>query len=436
MQLFFYILFVIHYIRFMKIALNNDRLNILLARMEKLNKRLARNGIEKFDVVGVKQYASLKAYGDAFSAGEFKEGEHLQMVANGGPVVVLTIDGPDVVKHGSDITYLGTISDKGGVRSINSVDPTVPLFNMETRCDHCGHNRHRVVHHVFRVDGEIKMVGSACCLEYFGYDPTNVINAWVAFTDMNWNDDESFGGGKRDWGYDIGKVLMFTANATNKFGGYTSGTTAQEKSIASTKEKVLDLLNFNSAYATPEDRAAYHQIVDLWKLEHTEEDVNEMIERINAFYVNLEPTTDFDFNMLSALFTDLAGQRILTHSIPSKLIGIAIYGIYKVFHVEAPKAERKPSEFIGAIGDKIGIEGNKKGTLKVTIKSIKDIDSAYGWVTLVMMEDTQGNSLKSFTSTEVPAVGTECFIYGTVKSHDVYNEYKSTNLTRMKFITA
>lgn len=69
----------------------------------------------------------------------------------------------------------------------------------------------------------------------------------------------------------------------------------------------------------------------------------------------------------------------------------------------------------------------------VVLKSIRGMETRFGWTTLIKFEDNCGNILDWWTGTDVKAeVGDRVLLTGTVKSHNEYKGIKSTTVTRCR----
>ena len=69
----------------------------------------------------------------------------------------------------------------------------------------------------------------------------------------------------------------------------------------------------------------------------------------------------------------------------------------------------------------------------VVLKSIRGMETRFGWTQLVKFEDANGNILQWWTAVEIKAeVGDQVLLTGTVKAHDEYKGVKSTTVTRCK----
>ena len=69
----------------------------------------------------------------------------------------------------------------------------------------------------------------------------------------------------------------------------------------------------------------------------------------------------------------------------------------------------------------------------VVLKSVRGMETRFGYTQLVKFEDANGNILQWWTAVEIKAeVGDQVLLTGTVKAHDEYKGVKSTTVTRCK----
>ena len=69
----------------------------------------------------------------------------------------------------------------------------------------------------------------------------------------------------------------------------------------------------------------------------------------------------------------------------------------------------------------------------VVLKSVRGMETRFGYTQLVKFEDNCGNILDWWTSTDIKAeVGDRVLLTGTVKSHNEYKGIKSTTVTRCR----
>ena len=69
----------------------------------------------------------------------------------------------------------------------------------------------------------------------------------------------------------------------------------------------------------------------------------------------------------------------------------------------------------------------------VVLKSVRGMETRFGWTQLVKFEDANGNILQWWTAVEIKAeVGDQVLLTGTVKAHNEYKGIKSTTVTRCR----
>ena len=69
----------------------------------------------------------------------------------------------------------------------------------------------------------------------------------------------------------------------------------------------------------------------------------------------------------------------------------------------------------------------------VVLKSVRGMETRFGWTQLVKFEDANGNILQWWTAVEIKAeVGDHVLLTGTVKKFEEYKGVKSTTVTRCK----
>ena len=81
----------------------------------------------------------------------------------------------------------------------------------------------------------------------------------------------------------------------------------------------------------------------------------------------------------------------------------------------------------------IGEEKDRIYDYPVVLKSVRGMDTRYGYTQLVKFEDIDGNELNWWTAVEIKAeVGSDVLLTGTVKKLDEYQGKKITVMTRCK----
>lgn len=81
----------------------------------------------------------------------------------------------------------------------------------------------------------------------------------------------------------------------------------------------------------------------------------------------------------------------------------------------------------------IGEEKEKVVDYPVILKSIRPMETKFGFTQLVKFFDEEGNEINWWTAVDIQAeVGSEVLLSGTIKKLDTYNERKITVMTRCK----
>lgn len=302
-------------------------------------------------------------------------------------------------------------------------DKTIPAEWLNTdsiKCDHCKQNRfrnHSMLMHNIKTD-EYKEVGSTCIKDFFGHDP----KGFVYYSMFNWTDyffggECDFEGGEYDYkgqSYmqgmdDLGVVLAMTSACIDEF-GWVSGKLAYEKNITSTKEMVSEQLN--------PPTVKYKG----WITVEVQDNHNDLTAETLDYFRNLDPKeiqdNDYMMNCFKLVQADL---------VPWRKMGTAVSMIncYKRFCLgEIERKERKVSEYVGEIGDKIEVQ--------ITCVYETGINTQFGTSKLYIWIDDNGNVYKTFYSgcKWDMVKGETGLLKGTVKKHEEYKGSKNTMLTR------
>jgi hypothetical protein len=334
-------------------------------------------------------------------------------------LVDIELSGPQVLHNGKNVTYVGVVSFKDGIKQIFSNDETICLGDIPDSnlvCDHCHINRYRVKYFFFKEEGKLVSIGSSCAVDYFGMDVERYLDVFTA----SMNDlDSEFGTGSKYYDMDsLQKVLNAVYATTNGFKGYwVSKDKAEVNGNVSTSSAIKGLLNPPRAPYGKEER-------EIMQNAETEigDKTPELLKKVAEKW-NINPSNDFEHNIVNNLFyNDEEGKRELREFVISP--GIVGYAIYAALATPESK-EKINSEWIGTIGEKI-----------LTIVKVVDrkiIDSIYGQTTLVSMRDENGHSFKTFTTSVASGweIGRTLNIKGTVKAH---NEYKGVKETLLKLV--
>lgn len=143
-------------------------------------------------------------------------------------------------------------------------------------------------------------------------------------------------------------------------------------------------------------------------------------------YLFKEPQTDYDCIELDA--KDICKQDV------SEVYVDIDYIILQKLLDEKKESERKAvaekSDYFGSVGDKVK-------DLELTYLRKVHYETQFGWMSIYLFEDSDGNQFKWNTSSGFEHAldeGEKIKINGTIKAHSEYNGIKQTVLTRCKLI--
>lgn len=216
---------------------------LVLAKIEKINKRALKLGLEAFVVTKGVPFER-KVHGDTCD----------YMVT----YVPVTVEGPKVKIPGHEL--IGRVDFEDG-SNIVSARPgaAMPLKyrSVSSDCDHCKSSRMRNSVVVFKrdADGEHIQVGRSCLKDFMGYAPEAVLWATSAYGSLMEDIDEeiSRGAGSAPRKVELARVMAMAAQTVREY-GFTSKARAMEKGICASADDVSELLFNPRVYAPTTDR--------------------------------------------------------------------------------------------------------------------------------------------------------------------------------------
>ena len=291
-------------------------------------------------------------------------------------------------------------------------------------CDHCKAKRNRKdVYIVYNTEtGEYAQIGRQCIRDFLGSDPSRIFNmaSWVLDFNSMIDDlmDSGYGASHHRVTWSTEEFMNLACAIVRKI-GYTSVKFAQEHETAtSTSSSVTWLLSWSLNREDREDKQKFlakHSIVV--------EDVDiEMAGKVIEWAKNLSTTSnDYLYNLgVSARlgFVEYKTATLMTSAVEAYR--------REVEKVEYEKKERKESNFIGNVGDRVVVKGVKQTFKLVT-------EGMYGTKTLVKFEQVEtGNVLIWWASGNQDWESDEPFdIKATVKAHEDYKGVKQTTILRV-----
>lgn len=393
----------------MDYQVNVGALPAFYARIEKLNKRAARKGLEPMQVI---------EKGETFAeTGTDAEGNPtVQRVVN------IEVVGTTPKIEGFDL--LGMVDYRD---SFPMVVPfpgaTIPseFYNADVRrCDACGHKRKRK--RVFILQNKNAgfhiQTGSECLKDFVGHGSVEGIVAFANFMaelrDLDPTDDDE--GGFTSGGtvlYDIRDIIAVSNAAFREYGFVTI------RSVMDTKEQSTAFRVSQHLFSTKGER-----------LPVTRADYD-MADTIIAWAANVDPNNEYTHNMRAVAEAGTCGYRSFN-------LTVSIVSAYyrEVERIETRKVEQeqaKLSAYVGNIGDRF----TKKSPLNVKVVFKRYFDSGLYPKTLYKMRDENGNMFSWWASTNDLEQGEKYSLAATVKDHqtDKYNgDTPTTVLTRCSVV--
>ena len=288
---------------------------------------------------------------------------------------------------------------------------TIPLQyrTVKSICEHCNSDRQRNKTVLLQDNtGTIKQVGTTCIKEYTGIDGTDIINNYM----------------------DIHNICITEVNVDyDKIGNYP---------------KYTSTLNYLAACIQLITESGYSKEVTKYKAWEIAEQSNpdkkyiDKAQQVINYFKNQTFTESQDFLNNIKLYLSQEYTKI------SGFIAYAYIAYEKQLEYEAKKqaeqANKKQSEFVGNIGDKIQIEL----TLKKRIAYETNYTYYGGTSYIYIFEDKEGNSykwnsanfLEKVINNECIAIneGDSLILKGSIKAQEEYKGIKQTVLTRCKLI--
>lgn len=283
-------------------------------------------------------------------------------------------------------------------------------------CDFCHSNRDRKNTYII-VDeqGEFKQVGGQCLKQFMGdiarklaklrfemYDALDLCNA----------SPRGLNGGYS--AYDVQTVVLAAASLTNRFGYQKAD---RNDSTADWIRRAL--FGHLLPYQTPGgiDPKDYITAVR----EPTQADVA-LAENALAWFNSLTEEDIYKSNFLTNLWPFIKADYITSKSVALTAALIPAY-LSSVARSEK-EATRKPSEWIGTVGEKLFVP-------EAEVVYAQTVAGRYGVSTITKAADPCGNVVSWFHQGAALNRGEKVAVAGRVKAHDDYKGRKTTTLTRV-----
>ena len=271
-------------------------------------------------------------------------------------------------------------------------------------CDHCHTKRNRKSQYLIenQDNGDRMLVGASCLELFLGVKPDGLwaVGLLPEISDLDGNHATS-----KACQYPVTEILAITKAVVDQLGYHNK---QSEFPTVNAVKSVLSPTTDDDAKKFAQDMYEASTHIDGDKLRD---------EIINA----LSPTSDWAANII-ALFS--------VPAIDWKHLGLVISSIVAV----TKRAEHRP-EFV----NEFYLTPKDKFETKATVARVSYGESNYGYyptpMTYITFRSEDGHRLFWATSANVdPEEGQEVTLKGTIKSHDVYKDQKSTKVTRCKIL--
>lgn len=279
-------------------------------------------------------------------------------------------------------------------------------------CDYCHLKRRRLDTYVVQsteTPGLYKQVGSACLVDFLGgADPKKI----AASAQYLMSIDEVFRGYTGSFGaresYLLVDYLAYVVESVRRF-GWLSKAKAYEKNADPTSFVAWNEMTM---------RPGYNKKYIPWHpTEDAVEAANEILDWARETLSTKATLNDFEYNLKVVCASDEVTDRRTG-------LAAAIYIYWKMATTERQEREQRPeSNYVGAVGKK----------LQTAIKVLKctEFSGSYGLTTAVTMIDNSGNILSWFASgSKSYEKDIDYMLTGTVKDHRLYKGQKQTLLNR------
>lgn len=413
-------------------ALPVEAASVVVARVNKLNERAARKGLDgRVEVTVSEPYV-------ATTTDEL--GNSLKYMAS--DVTVTT----QPVRLGGGWTFAGTVDFKT-MRDANPSaapdDPNMVLlhstsdfrlpesFRSAAVCDDCGRAmpRNKLIV-AADADGNLTRLGTTCVRDVLGHDPTKLL--WFSeATDQLMDDDESgaFSTPPRVWEVDEFVTSAFVA--ADAFGWVKSGY-SEVPTKGTPTAMLVRLADERPTSSDPDDLVRFREyLTDADRVAKAKAKADAAIEYVksDAF----PQRSEYEQNLRRAI-----GSEIVTHRTAGTAASlVSVWNRHTSEQAARVAREQSvPNEWIGQVGDKVEMTG--------TIRTIRTFASQYGDRDIITV-DTDRGVVKTFTDSgsgfaiaadKIGEGGTIRF-KGTVKEHDEFPKgsgQKETALARVAHV--
>lgn len=406
------------------------RLEELEATISKLNKRCEKLGLPLISVTrtGKQETREFEWVSAGFIDGEFTERTRRSLVN----AIEVTISGESPVLAGWEFAAkIETI--EAGINIIKvspKFEQTIPMGyrSCSKGCDHCNQERKRnetfVLFNASR--NEFKQVGRSCIKDFLGHenihftaDAASALYDWTKVFDLS-GAFEGTDGGKVKPVFRVLDVLTIASSLVSAH-GYISLEKARNSSsyLNTTGQDTLEaLFAIDDPHQEEKVRAHAFSLLDS---EESKQKASKVLDW--ALSLGRDNASQYLANIAALAECDAVSPKNIG------LLASAIAAYHRDIEKKAEQENqpKKSNNFIGNIGEKI--------EARLKLMKLIGIKTEFGNSTIALFEDTDGNSVKWFTSSCIfceEEIGSEFVCQFTIKDHKEYNGRNQTSVLRLR----
>lgn len=383
------------------------QMEIFQKRFDALNKKAVNFGLEKIKILSNEEVQYKREYNNGICSLVPSKGE------NQSPVLLkkIELEFPQIkLGNWNVIGKLEVFEENNLTFSISQKEDDVKALlkfaNNPIKCEHCKINRYRKNSYILRNEySEYKQIGSACLKDFVGID----VSASLFLANMSTlveNCEEDLERYISSGSVNAVNVRSYLANVSyisDNF-GFISSTKAKANGLEATYDEAIRLEQKGSKDEKYIKEREIHltkaDIIKEWVLNNTDE---------STFIRNVKQLLQSEYIPLNRKYLAFVAASI------------AMYNSEITKQIEA----NKPSVHIGTLGQKMSIE--------LEIHKIIQLDTMYGIMNLVLMNDKYGNKVLWKTSNP-KGVKAGDIVNATfkVKEHTSYMNKAQTVVTHLK----
>ena len=296
-------------------------------------------------------------------------------------------------------------------------------FDLPSNCDHCNVYRHRRKTYILKSAnpenfGEEKQVGSSCLNDFIPRYNTEqrLLHSfsWIKTVEEHFDSEQwdYLNIGHYNYYHEKEDVLRHAVYQIKRY-GFVSKQKSYDTGLISTAESVK--LNMDNS-----DIDHYVRYAKIYKNYYNQLAVDTVKY---TKYLEKNASNDFEANVMAMFKSELISDK----QIPYFVAGVNSF-LYWIKEEDKPKDP--PSNYLFQVGDKFKDH-------EVEVLMMKGFETRWGWSTLCLFKDNDGNKIKWFASKNTNFdVGEKIKISGKCKMHTEYNGEKQTDVSHVKVINS